>query len=442
MLMKNNMLLERLAFHNPWWRTKSVSAAFLPKFKRIIFTRLYSYLGGERAVLLKGPRRVGKTTLLYQLIDSLIKENISPADICYLSFDDPLLKVPLDEIFKIYEQYRGKKLDEGRVYFFLDEAQFLKDWEFTIKLYVDKKFPVTFFVSGSSITLLTQKSETLAGRTVEETLFPFSFKEYLNFFAPHIAAENLLSGQKLFTGSLPASLAPFSGDIKIHFENFLRRGGFPQLYSENEDLYNKFIKEDILDKVIFRDIVELYKIREPSYLEKLFYYLGGETSSIINITTISRMLGISREVTERYISYLERSLLYFRLPKFSKSLKESLRSNPKGHLIDPSLGNFFGAAADQIFESAAASSLFLGFGKNLYFWRDQFHEIDCVIADKDIIPVEVKNSTRGEIPQSLTYIMEKYNIKKGCVVYRGEFQTRKIGEKEIIFYPAWYFLIL
>lgn len=435
------MLIERLSFHNPWWRTKNVSEAFLPEFHRDIFSLLYSYLKTARAVLLKGPRRVGKTTLFYQLISTLIKEGVSPADICYLSFDDPLLKIPLDDIFKAYEQYRGKKLDEGRVYFFLDEAQFLKDWEFTVKLYVDRKFPVKFFISGSSISLLTQKAELLAGRTTEETLLPLSFKEYLHFFAPSLNITEHLKQKKPFTGSFPASLAPLSSDIRVHFANFLRRGGFPQIYSEKEDLFNKFIKEDILDKVIFRDIVELYKIREPSYLEKLFYYLGGITSSIINLTTISSDLGISREIVERYISYLERSLLYFRLPKFSKSLKESMRSNPKGHLIDPSLGNFFGAPPDQIFESAVSSFLFSKFQKNLYFWRDQFHEVDCVIANNEIIPIEVKNSNRKEIPQSLLYLMEKNKLEKGYVVYRGDFHTQKREKKEIIFYPVWYFLL-
>lgn len=439
--MENNLLIERLFFHNPWWRINKVPEAYLPKFKRDVFSQLYSYIQGKRAVILKGPRRVGKTTLFYQLIDALIKEGTAPADICYLSFDDPILKVPLEDIFKAYEQYRGKKLNDGKVYFFLDEAQFLKDWEFTVKLYVDRKFPVIFFVSGSSISLLTQKSETLAGRTIEETLLPFSFREYLNFFAlPEISS--YVKKEKFSPGALPPKLAALAGDIRIHLINFLRRGGFPQLYSEKEDLYNKFIKEDILDKVIFRDIVELYKIREPSYLEKLFYYLGSATSALVNITTLSRALGVSREVIERYISYLERSLLYFRLPKYSKSLKESLRSNPKGHLMDPALGNFFGARQDQIFESAIASFLFSKYQKNLYFWRDQFHEVDCVATGKEIIPVEVKNSERKEIPPGMLYFMEKNKLTKGYVVYQGEFQIQKQANKEIIFYPAWYFFIM
>jgi len=437
--MNNYSILERLSFHNAWWTTGKVPSSFIPEFRRNIVNVLLSYSTKNRAMLLKGPRRVGKTTALYQVIDTLIKKHVNPKDICYVSLDDPMLKVPLDEIIKIYEQYRGKKLTEGISYFFLDEAQFLKDWELTVKLFLDRKYPIKFFISGSSVSLLTQKVESLAGRTVEEILFPFSFREYLSFFAPQI--ENHIKKNNILPDVLPDAIIPFISDIKINFSNFLRTGGFPQIYSENEELYPKFIKEDILDKVIFRDLVDLYKIREPAYLEKLFYYLGKNTATIVNFTTLSQSLGISRVVVERYISYLEQALLFFRLPKFSKSLKETLRSNPKGHLIDPALANLFRVEHSQILESAVAVFIFSKFQKNTYFWRDQFHEVDIIIDEEELIPVEVKSSDKKEIPKGLLYIMEKQKLNKGFVVYNGEFSKVRVGKKQIIFCPAWYFLL-
>lgn len=439
--MNNYAVLERLSFHNPWWVSGRVPLPFLPEFKRDIVSTLLSYLKIDRAILLKGPRRVGKTTAFYQLIDILLKNNIRPKDICYISFDDPILRTSLDEIIRIYDGYRGEKLQSGKVYFFLDEAQFLKEWEFTVKLYLDRKYPIKFFISGSSISLLTQKVESLAGRTIEEILYPLSFKEYLSFFVPSLIIEKHIKNKKLFPTNFLTSIVPLVPEIRVQFANFLRIGGFPHIYSEQEELYSKFIKEDILDKVIFRDLVELYKIREPSHLEKLFYYLGKNTSAIINLTTLSQSLGISRVVVERYISYLEHSLLYFRLPKFSKSLKETMRSNPKGHLIDPALCNFFGVSNDQILETTVSAFLFKKFQKNIYFWRDQFHEIDIVINRKGIIPIEIKNSNKQEIPKSMFYIMEKQKLDKGFVIYNGDFTKVKVGKKHIIFCPVWYFLL-
>ena len=439
--MNNYSILERLSFHNPWWLSGKVPLPFLPEFKRDILSTLLSYLKIDRAILLKGPRRVGKTTAFYQLVDILLKDNIKPKDICYISFDDPLLRIPLDEIIRTYESYRGKKLGNGNVYFFLDEAQFLSDWEWTIKLYLDRKYPIKFFISGSSVSLLTQKVEALAGRTIEEFLYPFSFKEYLSFFAPSLVIEKYVKNKKIFPDHFPASMVPLISEIRVQFANFLRIGGFPHIYFEKEELIPKFIKEDILDKVIFRDLVELYKIREPSHLEKLFYYLGKNTSAIINLTTLSQSLGISRVVIERYISYLESSLLCFRLPKFSRSLKETLRSNPKGHLIDPALCNFFGVSDDRILETTVSAFLFKKFQKDTYFWRDQIHEIDIVINREKIIPIEIKNSKRQEIPRSMLYVMEKQKLNKGFVIYNGDFTKVKVGKKHIIFCPAWYFLL-
>lgn len=449
MNMNNYSILERLTFHNPWWVKGSVPPSFIPEFRRDIVNVLFSYATKDRAVILKGPRRVGKTTALYQMIDTFIKKGISPKDILYVSFDDPVLRVSLDEIIKLYEQYRGKKLTEGTSYFFLDEVQFLKEWEFTVKLYLDRKYPIRFFISGSSVSLLTQKLESLAGRIIEELLFPFSFREYLGFFAQDI--EKKIKVEKMSLDNLPNSIVPFIREIKIQFANYLRKGGFPHIYSENEELYPKFIKEDIIDKVIFRDLVELYNIREPQYLEKLLYCLGRNTAGIINISTLSQVVGMSRAVIERYISYLERALIFFRLPKFSKSLKETLRSNPKGHLIDSSLANYFGADSSQILESVVAGHVFSKFQKNVYFWRDQFHEVDIIVdpiiprisknGRKDLIPIEVKNSDKKDLPKTLLYIMEKYKLRKGFVVYNGEFSKTKLGEKEIVFCPVWYFLL-
>lgn len=439
--MNTYSIIERLNFHNSWWKDGKVPPVLIPEFHRSIFQTLITYLNRGRAILLKGPRRVGKTTVFYQIINKLLNDKIAPKDICYISFDDPLLRVPLNEIITVYEQFRGKKISTGTTYFFLDEAQFLKDWELTTKLYLDRKYPITFLISGSSTTLLTQKIESLAGRTIEETLFPFSFSEYLSLAVPEF---NLSQTQRnsLFPEKLSSSISPFTREIKIQFANYFRKGGFPHLYQEKEELIPKFIKEDILDKVIFRDLVELYKIREPAYLEKLVYYLGKNTSSIINTTTLSQSLGISRAIVEQYISYLERALLYFRLPKFSASLKETLRSHSKGHLIDGSLSNYFGVEKDQQFESIIAAFIFAKYLKKVYFWRDQFHEVDLVIDnDKELIPIEIKNSEIKKIPPGLLYFMEKQKLNKGYVIYHGDFDKIKVGTQTIIFYPAWYFLL-
>jgi len=440
--MTNQKILRQLAFHNPWWETGGVPKPFLPAFKRFAFNKILAYLALKRIIIIKGPRRTGKTTLFYQLIDYFLKKGVNPQDVLYLSFDDPLLKLPLEKILEEFAVIRGKSLTSGKTLIFLDEAQFLPNWELIVKLYYDRHYPIDFFVSGSAISLLTQRKESLAGRTIEEVMLPFSFAEVAAFELRNPKFQRLLEdlGGIKFE-QLPQALISFESKLKILLSRFLKFGGFPHLLRQPPEFLRKLLQEDVVQKVVFRDLVELFNIREPSSLEKLLNFLGQNTASIVNLTTLSSNLGISRPAVEQYIAYLEQSLLFFRLRKFSHSPKERLRSNPKGHVVDPGLGALFGASNDQLLETAVAASLFAKHGRNLSFWRDQNHEVDLVIENKDILPIEVKNTKKTKIPNSLSYFMNKQNLSQGIVVYQGDFAVKKEGKKRIYFTPAFSFLL-
>lgn len=441
--MNKQELLRQLAFHNPWWETGSVPQAFTPPFKRFVFSQLQSFLDLPRIVMLKGPRRTGKTTLLYQLIAQLLKKGVKPKDILYLSFDDPLLRLPLPEILAAFESFRGQELSVSPSFIFFDEAQFVPDWELTVKLYFDRQYPMKFFISGSSVSLLTQKVDSLAGRTIEETLLPFSFGEMVLLQSPSPELEKAilgLQGQVLFK-EFPPSLAPFEKRLKLALERYLTFGGFPHLLATPEALWPKLLREDLVQKVVFRDLVERFKVREPSSLERLLGFLGKNTAGIVNTTTLAASLGLSRPVVEQYLSYLEQSLLFFRLTKFSHSGKERLRSNPKGHLIDPGLSFIFGANPDQLLETAVADSLFAKYQDKLSFWRDQNHEVDLLVEDDGLLPIEVKNNASQELPASLLYFMEKEKLARGIVVYQGDFGHKTAKGKTVYFLPVFLFLL-
>ncbi|MGB9613403.1 MAG: AAA family ATPase, partial [Candidatus Margulisiibacteriota bacterium] len=181
-MVKIEKLRESLNFYNPWWRTGRVPDELKLVYQRPILRKLISYLNLDRIVVLKGPRRTGKSTLLYQIIDSLILNGVSPQSILYLSFDDIDARAELSLIIKAYEEILSKNIAETKeTYCLLDEVHFLDNWSFQIKKYFDRKFPIKFIVSGSSASLIKKGAESLAGRTVEEIILPFSFKEYLAF---------------------------------------------------------------------------------------------------------------------------------------------------------------------------------------------------------------------------------------------------------------------
>jgi len=303
--MTNQELEKILYFHNPWWREKKVPQDFLPPFKRPILEKLKKYLKTlNRIIIIKGPRRTGKTTLLYQLIQSILDEKKDPLEILFLSFDDLKLRQDLEKTLAIYEKIRGRTLKEPQIYCFLDEVHFLDNWSLMVKKYFDKKYPIKFIVSSSSASLFKKSLESLAGRTVEELILPFTFKEFVCYFLRE--DKNFLEflEKKKFT--------PYASELKILFKKYLNRGGFPHLLEISEpSLWEKLLREDVLEKVIYRDLIQLYGVREPEKLEKTFLYLSNITGQILNFSNLAKNLGISRQHLEKYIFYLKESYLIF-----------------------------------------------------------------------------------------------------------------------------------
>jgi hypothetical protein len=445
-------LKESLHLYNPWWETTKVPRALLKEFSRPVINSLRSYLSLDRVIVLKGPRRTGKTTLFYQMVDDLLNRGTAPHDILFLSLDDVKIRIDLDEIFKAYQEINKRLIKEGRpIYLFLDEVHFLDDWQYHVKRYFDRKYPLKFLVSGSSATLIKKGAESLAGRTVEETIYPFSFCEFLGYRL--MEKEHLI--QKVnhlretfvpFTRVDITDLTPHITEIKIVFEEYLEKGGFPNLFGIEESLlWKRLVREDILEKVIYRDLVELYDIKKPEVLEKLFLYLVDITSQILSVTNIANSLKLSREYTEKYLRYLEQALLVVRLKKFAKSIEESLRSADKIHLLDSGLINAFSrVGVGQVLESLVASHLIRYKAGRAYYFREKY-EVDLIFElDKEVFPIEVKytdNISKRDL-SGLFGFNKKFKPKVSVVVTRDLLKEETFHELKMLYLPAWLFLLL
>jgi len=449
--MNANALKESLYFYNPWWETARVPPELLKEYQRPVIKNLLSYFSLDRIIVLKGPRRTGKTILFYQIIDNLLKKGVPHSDILFLSLDDIKLRRDLDEIFKAYQEIHRRLIKEGPpIYVFLDEVHFLENWQFSAKKYFDRKYPLKFLASGSSATLIRKGTESLAGRTVDETIYPFSFYEFFCYQSknPRIM-EKVHRLRESFAPMTPVDttdLTPYLPEIKIIFEEYLERGGFPNLFGMKEAvLWKRLVKEDILEKVIYRDLVTLYDIKKPEVLEKLFYYLADITSEILSITNIANSLGLSREFAEKYIFYLEQALLVRRLKKFSKSVEKSLRSNEKVHLLDSGLVNAFSKVEEgQVLESIVASHLIRRRDENVYYYRN-IYEVDLVLEKgKKVFPVEVKykDSISKRDLAGLLNFKSKFKPEVGVVVTRDLSGEDNSYGLRILFFPAWLFLLL
>lgn len=242
--MDTAKLKESLHFYNPWWETERVPPDLLTEYQRPVVKALLSYLSLSRIIVLKGPSRTGKTTIFYQMVENLIKNGVPSRDILFLSFDDIRIKVELDDILKIYQQMNKRLIKEGNpVYIFMDEAHFLENWQFFVKKYFDRKYPLKFIVSGSAASLIKKGSESLAGKTIEETIYPFSFYEFLSLrLKEHKLIDKVNCLRDEFRGFNfidVTELVPYESEIKILFEEYLQKGGARICLASTKHCYGK-----------------------------------------------------------------------------------------------------------------------------------------------------------------------------------------------------------
>jgi predicted AAA+ superfamily ATPase len=157
-----NTFRQILGIYNPWWKDGSMAFSQLPEFHRTIFDDIYrDLIQLPQMISVTGPRRVGKSTLLKQIIKKLIESGTNPGSIIYYSFDDPALlsdRINRDDF--VNSLFTGEEPTNKKPKFlFLDEIQSLPNWELYLKKYYDLGFPIKIVVSGSATSQFLRKAE-------------------------------------------------------------------------------------------------------------------------------------------------------------------------------------------------------------------------------------------------------------------------------------------
>src|SRR3989338_4034152 len=374
-----------LAPYNPWWESGEVKTEV---FKRPIFHKIYKdLLSLKQIISITGPRRVGKTTLLKQVIQALIRDgHAKPSEIIYFSFDDPLMAEPyigerfFDELIKWADVTHKSKT----VYFFLDEIQKFELWERYLKKYYDLGFSARFVVSGSASSPIFRKSrESLLGRIKDNHLSPFSFKEFVYFHKSD--DQELLDfvkhahdfGYKLQREMVIDWLKGKSDDSPLHISNhvfeelerllndYFVEGGFPEAW-EIKDIVAKqeYLFDNQVQKVIFEDLVIATEFRKPEKIKNYYLSLIEQPGQEINVEKSSQKIGISRAMLEKYLPLLEMTDLVKTLPRFSKRPLKYRRGSVKCYLVDLALRNAILKLTDSILSDSTIMGLY---AENLVF---------------------------------------------------------------------------
>jgi len=468
MKISKDELIGVLSQFNPWWRGEAIPdlpewqrASFNELYDWVYRPP------APRAILLSGARQVGKTTLLLQVISALLNEQRVPAaNILYATFDHPLIKMAgVDAVLEAWRE-REPKL-QGEEYIFLDEAQFIRDFGTWVKHQVDFFKHRRIVFTGSAMPLI-KNQESGVGRWHTIKLTTLSFYEYLQLKERQelksyrdISSFFIESFQKDLKRDLPG-LAEFSfkkTDYKIsqkafmesasfekisnlkptslpdlpsleslktlfswsqqefyrvaeiaepyvgHFNQYLVRGGFPQtaiVSSVNQA--QRLLREDIIDKVLKRDMTALFGVRRVIELEQTFLYLCMHDGGLLDMQQLCSNLGVKRPTAENFIDLLEATHLVYRLRPFGYG-KEILRAKFKIYLADPAIAPAVLLKGKNILDSprdlgiATETAVFKHMVARHYpentqftYWRgSKEHEVDLIAeTDNQKIPFEIK----------------------------------------------------
>lgn len=339
-------ILKVVAAFNPWWKSGAIRSEFSKTYQRLAFfeaTKILTHESIRRTVILTGARRVGKTTILYQIIEKLLSSGVSPQRIVFISLDHPLLKLcKLDEILDCYHAniYGGEDC-----YYFFDEVQYAADWDQWVKIIYDTK-PLSHMVAtGSASPVLKKKAtESGAGRWTVIQVPTLSFYEYcemLDVDHPDLPADVRPTGLFRYEKRELTLLMTRLSDLQRHFNRYLLVGGFPELALSSDDfLAQSIMREDVVDKVLKRDIPALYNIRNSTELERIFLYLCYCSSSIIAVDAVAKELdGVSRSTVDDYIGYMESANLIYRSLPIEMGGKKNLKARAKIYIADAAIRN-------------------------------------------------------------------------------------------------------
>ena len=410
---------EELRDFNPWWAEK-----FELKIKdREIYRQIKKFLHMPQIIALTGLRRVGKTTLMRKIVLDYIKDGFESKNIIYFSFDE-FRNVSLKEILKNYEELFSREIKNQKSLVFFDEIQKLEDWENQVKaiydLYKDK---MKIIISGSeSLFIKTRSKENLAGRIFEFRINPLSFREFLEF------NEKKFDNLKLYEKEL----------LKL-FKEFIYCQGFPELIGvKDKEIITKYLKEGIVDKILYRDIPELFKIKDISVLSSILKIFMEEPGQIIELADLASELKITRQTLALYLRYLEDSYLIRKIYNFSKNKRKIEKKLKKYYpsIMSPAL--LF--EEDDSYRSRVFECFLVNQLNSEFFWRDKLkNEVDIILTKEKIMPIEIKY---GKIEvKGLLAFMKKFKINESCIISLNKEEEIKLDNKKVKVIPAFKFLI-
>lgn len=399
-------------------------------YRRTVTETIERFADDPNIIVLSGIRRSGKSTIQRMLQSELLKVN-DHADY-YFNFDDErLVQFQVSDFQTLLEVFIELFQDQPRFYF--DEIQNVDGWErFVRRLYEQGK---KIYITGSNARLLSKELGThLTGRHIQLEVFPLSFFEIVRHHYPEALSKKALSTIDI-------------GMLLHHFSNYLENGGIPEYVEFKKTEYLK----DLLEGILYRDIIVRYNIQDAKALRETVYYLASNIGKEFSYTNLAKTVGVSSPHTiGNYCAYLEQCYLCFFICRYSHSLQKQIQSNKKCYMIDSALIRTTGFRVSEDRGRFLENVVFLHLRmqrKEIYFHKDK-KECDFVVREGNRIVQAIQVTTTLSNPEvrkreieGLIEAMRVYDLQEGIILTENDNDTIEMDGLRISVIPIWKWLL-
>lgn len=424
-------------------------------FPRKILSEITQYIDGPEIILLVGARQVGKTSVLYLLMDEFIKRGTPEKSILYFDLEDlNVLDVFNSGVKRFISYLSALGTDiKGRLYIFVDEIQYMDNPANFLKLIADHHKNLKLVVSGSSTLEIRQKfKDSLAGRKVVFEIYPLDFYEFLVFKKEKQLCDALSKSdirhitQKAEAANIPARF--FIDDMARYFNEYLIFGGYPRIVIEAGHDKKVAYLMDIYTSYVKKDIKDIMRIDNVTAFNNLLKALALQTGCLANITELCGAVKLARETLERYLFLLENTFIIKTVTPFSSNPRKEISKMSKVYFVDTGLRNIvirnFNNPDERsdigaLVENCVCCNLIKNLAplEEIHFWRTLAkNEVDFVLVKGEkIMPVEVKYTAfkSSRVPLGIRYFQKDYESDEGVVLTKDYF-----GKADrTIFLPVW-----
>ncbi len=469
---------------NPWWADGTVPNGLSHEYRRRDYFVLRNEIDSRPISAIGGPRQVGKTTLLYQLIDHLLASSVAPSRILFVSFDLPGLAAatdsPLNDCLNVFaDRVLGHpwRKEKGKVYVFLDEVTKAEDWHRDLKGWYDLRYPVKFLISSSSFSeLQSGSSASLTGRISSHLLMAWKYVDVLMYLSREFGwNETGLALRDAFASAVQrgdpriferrvrrveGTVTRERASLRSTLDRYLLTDGFPELIDLRDTRKASGRLREYLDLTIMNDLARVYQIRTPGLFYDLLGLLARESGQLISYRNLAALLKVQERTIVDYLEHLESVFLIAQAQFYSGSRAKRVRRQRKILIANPGLQttlqgrldrrtltdpNLLGRLAEGVVHDHAKRLVYClnpGPKPEAFYWRDDHgHKVDVVISiEGKPVPIEVKyrSNPRQDLEGMRAFLETHTDSPFGVVVTRDLLDLRD----KTLFLPLSHFLLM